>query len=227
MLRKKPTIPADLPLAGAPGFTDRGYRPLPVRPRNRPSDDGRHAMTRHYYISDNLDELERLEAELEASGIATEQIHVLSEKDAETGQRHLHEVSPFMKKDVVRSGRVGLLVGLVLAIVAVAFAYASGWTETAAGWIPVIFLGAMLCAFCLWEGSFFGLQRTNRAFRPFEERLHQGQHLFFVDVKNAQEPILVNVVSPHPRLQDAGTGPAVSPLLLGWQQRWRQFRRMV
>lgn len=140
-------------------------------------------MNRHYYISDNLDELERLEAELEASGIATEQIHVLSEKDAETGQRHLHEVSPFMKKDVVRSGRVGLLVGLVLAIVAVAFAYASGWTETAAGWIPVIFLGAMLCAFCLWEGSFFGLQRTNRAFRPFEERLHQGQHLFFVDVK--------------------------------------------
>lgn len=164
-------------------------------------------MNRHYYISDNLDELERLEAELEASGIATEQIHVLSEKDAETGQRHLHEVSPFMKKDVVRSGRVGLLVGLVLAIVAVAFAYASGWTETAAGWIPVIFLGAMLCAFCLWEGSFFGLQRTNRAFRPFEERLHQGQHLFFVDVKNAQEPILVNVVSHHPRLQDAGTGP--------------------
>ncbi|HEP8722076.1 TPA: magnesium transporter, partial [Pseudomonas aeruginosa] len=169
MLRKKPTIPADLPLAGAPGFTDRGYRPLPVRPRNRPSDDGRHAMNRHYYISDNLDELERLEAELEASGIATEQIHVLSEKDAKTGQRHLHEVSPFMKKDLVRSGRVGLLVGLVLAIVAVAFAYASGWTETAAGWIPVIFLGAVLCAFCLWEGSFFGLQRTNRAFRPFEE----------------------------------------------------------
>lgn len=115
-----------------------------------------------------------------------------------------------MKKDVVRSGRVGLLVGLVLAIVAVAFAYASGWTETAAGWIPVIFLGAMLCAFCLWEGSFFGLQRTNRAFRPFEERLHQGQHLFFVDVKNAQEPILVNVVSHHPRLQDAGTGRGLS-----------------
>ena len=59
-------------------------------------------------------------------------------------------------------------------------------------------------------GSFFGLQRTNRAFRPFEERLHQGQHLFFVDVKNAQEPILVNVVSHHPRLQDAGTGPGLS-----------------
>ncbi|ABR85985.1 MULTISPECIES: hypothetical protein [Pseudomonas aeruginosa group] len=184
-------------------------------------------MKRHYYISDNLDELERLEAELEASGIATEQIHVLSDEDAEAGRHHLHEVSPFMKKDVVRSGRVGLLIGLALAIVAVAAAYASGWTETAAGWIPVLFLGAVLCAFCLWEGSFFGLQRPNSAFRPFEERLRQGQHLFFVDVKSAQEPILANVVSHHPRLQDAGTGSAASPLLTGWQQRWRQFRRMV
>ena len=171
-------------------------------------------MNRHYYISDNLDELERLEAELEASGIATEQIHVLSERTRRPASA-ICTKSPFMKKDVVRSGRVGLLVGLVLAIVAVAFAYASGWTETAAGWIPVIFLGAVLCAFCLWEGSFFGLQRTNRAFRPFEERLHQGQHLFFVDVKNAQEPILVNVVSHHPRLQDAGTGPAVSRCCAG------------
>ncbi|MBW6264051.1 magnesium transporter, partial [Pseudomonas aeruginosa] len=37
----------------------------------------------------------------------------------------------------------------------------------------------------------------------------------------------VTVVSHHPRLQAAGTGPAVSPLRLGWQQRWRWCRRMV
>lgn len=79
-----------------------------------------------------------------------------------------------MKKDVVRSGRVGLLVGLVLAIVAVAFAYASGWTETAAGWIPVIFLGAVLCAFCLWEGSFFGLQRTSAPSAPSKNACTRG-----------------------------------------------------
>lgn len=29
-------------------------------------------MNRHYYISDNLDDLEKLESELEAGGIATE-----------------------------------------------------------------------------------------------------------------------------------------------------------
>ncbi|MFH7125906.1 hypothetical protein ACHWUR_00475 [Klebsiella pneumoniae] len=43
-------------------------------------------------------------------------------------------------------------------------------------------------------------------------------------MKNAR-PITVNVVSHH----RAGTPlqPRRSPLLLGWQQRWRQFRRMV
>ncbi len=44
-------------------------------------------MNRHYYISDTLDELELLERELETSGIPTEQIHVLSEQDAEL-ERH-------------------------------------------------------------------------------------------------------------------------------------------
>ena len=34
-------------------------------------------MNRHYYISDNLNDLETVEYELEASGINSEQIHVL------------------------------------------------------------------------------------------------------------------------------------------------------
>ena len=49
-------------------------------------------MNRHYYISDNLDELERVEQELEAQGISTEQIHVLSERDAEVEHHQLHDV---------------------------------------------------------------------------------------------------------------------------------------
>ena len=46
-------------------------------------------MLRHYFVSDNLDELEQFEEHLEAAGIATPQIHVLSSDDAEV-QRHAH-----------------------------------------------------------------------------------------------------------------------------------------
>ena len=220
MLRKKPTIPADLPLAGAPGFTDR-VSTFACSPGNRPSDDGRHAMNRHYYISDNLDE----------PGTAR----------SRTGsQRHRHRADPRPQRkgrgdrpaplhevSVREEGcgplrRVGCW-GPSPAIVAVAFAYASGWTETAAGWIPVIFLGAMLCAFCLGRQLLLGLQRTNRAFRPFEERLHQHPVLRRRTPRSRSWSTWSATTracrTPAPALR--------SPLLLGWQQRWRQFRRMV
>ena len=38
-------------------------------------------MLRHYFISDSLDDLEKFEDELEARGVATQQIHVLSLDD--------------------------------------------------------------------------------------------------------------------------------------------------
>ncbi len=184
-------------------------------------------MNRYFYISDNLDELERLEGELEARGISTEQIHVLSERDAEVEQHQLHDVSSFMKQDVVHSGQIGSLIGIALAALAVLTAWLNDWTETAAGWIPFLFLAAALIGFSIWEGSLFGLQKPNSAFQRFADSLHQGKHLFFVDVKPGQEPILSQVVAYHPDLQLAGTGHATPDWAVALQQRWHQLRRMI
>ena len=41
-------------------------------------------MRRHFYISNNLDELENVEKELESHGISTPHIHVLSLNDGAT-----------------------------------------------------------------------------------------------------------------------------------------------
>jgi len=50
-------------------------------------------MLRHYFISDNLDDLEVFEEQLESAGVSTAQIHVLSRNDAEVGHHHhLREV---------------------------------------------------------------------------------------------------------------------------------------
>ena len=55
-------------------------------------------MKRYYFISDDLDDLEAIETQLEAQGISTPQIHVLSEKDAEVESHHLHDVNSLMKQ---------------------------------------------------------------------------------------------------------------------------------
>ncbi|MBC9249952.1 NAD/FAD-utilizing enzyme apparently involved in cell division [Pseudomonas alcaligenes] len=184
-------------------------------------------MNRHFYISDNLDELEQLESELEASGISTEQIHVLSEQDAEVEHHHLHDVSSFMKQDVVHSGQIGSLIGIALAALVLLTAWLNGWSDTPAGWVPFIFLAVVMIGFSVWEGSLFGLQQPNNAFRRFTERLHEGKHLFFVDVKPTQEPILNHIVAHHPRLEIAGIGNATPDWAMAVQQRWHQFRRLI
>ena len=58
-------------------------------------------MLRHYFISDSLDDLDVFEEQLEAAGVSSSQIHVLSRADAEVEHnQHLHEVQSFMKNDM-------------------------------------------------------------------------------------------------------------------------------
>ena len=58
-------------------------------------------MLRHYYVSDDLDELEIVERELEAEGFTEPQIHVLSLDDCHVEQHHLHEVESLLKQDAM------------------------------------------------------------------------------------------------------------------------------
>lgn len=165
-------------------------------------------MNRHYYISDNLNDLESVEYELEASGINSEQIHVLSQNVADVEQHHLHEVNSLMEQDAVHSGEIGAVIGLPLAALVLVGAYWMGWTESAAGWMPFIFLSIVILGFCIWEGGFFGFQVPNTHFRNFKQLVTEGKHIFFVDVEPNQESVLDQVIKQHPKLTIAGTGAA-------------------
>jgi hypothetical protein len=184
-------------------------------------------MNRHYYISDNLNDLEIVEYELEASGINSEQIHVLSEKVADVVEHHLHEVNSLMKQDAVHSGEIGAVVGAPLAVLVLGGAYWMGWTESPAGWVPFIFLAIVVFGFCIWEGGLFGIQVPNAHFRNFKQTVEEGKHIFFVDVEPAQESVLDRVIEHHPTLKVAGTGAAAPHWTVAWQHKWHQFKRVI
>ncbi len=184
-------------------------------------------MNRHYYISNNLDDLEQIEHELEASGIATEQIHVLSEQDAAIEGHHVHSVPSVLKTDVVNSGRRGLYIGLALALLVLLVAYFTGWTDSPAGWVPFIFLALVLLGFSTWEGGLLGIQTPNQYFRRLQDRLRAGEHVFFVDVESSQEPLLERIIQQHPHLQPAGIGQARPYWVIAGQQTWNRVRKMI
>jgi hypothetical protein len=178
------------------------------------------SMLRHYFISNNLDDLEVFEEQLEAAGVSTPQIHVLSRKDAEVqNHRHLHEVQSVMKLDIVRSTERGAVVGLCAFVLVLSGVYLSGWTETAAGWMPFIFLAFVLLGFSAWMGGLIGIEKPNHKFIRFEKALSEGKHVFFVDLEPRQEAILEKLLKTHPQVELAGTGSSAPHWLIALQQR--------
>jgi hypothetical protein len=182
-------------------------------------------MLRHYFISDSLDDLEVFEEQLEAAGVSSSQIHVLSRADAEVEHHHhLHEVQSFMKNDIVHSTIRGAVVGLCAFVLVLAIAYFAGWTESAVGWMPFIFLAVVMLGFCTWEGGLRGIQEPNHDFARFEQALRDGKHIFFMDLEPHQEVILEEVLKSHPQVELAGTGSSAPHWIIALQQKGVMIR---
>jgi hypothetical protein len=181
-------------------------------------------MTRHFFISADLDDLERLEEDLEGAGVVTPQIHLLTLDDSGAeNHHHLHKVTSLMKKDVIHSTIVGAAIGLCMSILVLVIVYAVGWTETPAGWLPFIFLAIIVLGFCTWEGGLFGIETPNLHFKRFSEALKGGKHVFFVDLEPKQGKILKDVVKKHSTVEAAGTGHAAPHWIVFWQHRLKHF----
>lgn len=170
-------------------------------------------MKRHYFISDDLDDLEAVERQLEDKGVTTPQIHVLSNDDTGLDEHHLHKVQGVLKRDVVHGTELGALVGVLGAVAILTLAWVTGLAETYT-WVPPIFLSIIVLGFCTWEGGLIGIGEPNVHFRRFQDDLAAGKHILFVDLDPAQEPILQQVVAEHPKLQSAGEGESTPKIVV-------------
>ncbi|NQZ82264.1 MAG: NAD/FAD-utilizing enzyme [Colwellia sp.] len=184
-------------------------------------------MIRHFYVSDDIEELEKVERELESKGFTEPQIHVLSDNDAEVETHHLHEVESVLKQDVVHSTEVGSVVGIIAASVTLIFVYLMGWTNSEVGWMPFIFLAIVILGFCTWEGGFIGIQRPNVNFERFQELIKKGKHVLFVDVDPNQEPTIAEVMKNHPNLEMAGVGEATPHWVVRAQDKFHNFMKSM
>ncbi len=181
-------------------------------------------LTRHFFISDDLDDLERLEQYLERDGVVTPQIHALSLNDGDADRhQNLNKVASLMRRDLIHSTLIGAAVGLCASIIALLVAYLAGWTATAAGWIPFIFLAIILLGFFTWQGGLRGIDTPNVGFQRFEQALEAGRHVFFVDLEPHQASVLKRALSAHPTVEAAGTGRAARHWMVFWQHRVRRF----
>ena len=176
-------------------------------------------MKRHYYISDDLDDLELIEQQLEGAGVTTPEIRVLSEDDDGIRAHHLGEVEAVLRRDVVHGTKRGAVVGVLAAALVLFVAWITGITETTT-WVPPIFLSVIILGFCIWEGGLIGMQVPHTDFVRFKESLDNGKHVLAVDVSPNQEQILQKVTGEHPKLVPAGEGDGAPGWLLSARLRF-------
>ena len=180
-------------------------------------------MKRHYFISNNLDDLDSIEVELERRGINKPQIHVLSKDDAGIeNHAHLHNIEAVFKQDVVRGTIFGAIFGLLAASVVMAIAYFTTLPETFT-WMPFYFLSVVMFGFITWSGGFYGIQTPHKDFRRFQKDLDNGKHVFIVDVDPSQEDIMKQIELDHPQLVEAGTGTATPRWIVMGQQNFKDI----
>ncbi len=183
---------------------------------------------RYYFISDDLDDLEQVEAELIAKGVDAPQIHVLSRDNAEV-QRHdqLTGVTSLMKRDLVHSALIGAGLGLVLAISILIIARLAGWTSGPAGWMPFVFLAVALFGSMAWLGGLRGIQSPNHHFKQFQSVLDDGRHVFFIDLEPVGKTVLDSICARHPGLESAGVGRPTPSWVLAFisaTEKWWYWR---
>jgi hypothetical protein len=183
-------------------------------------------MKRHYFVSDDLDDLAKIDRDLQAAGISKPQIHILSNDDAGVTLKQLNEVEAVLKKDVVHGTELGALVGAVGAVAILLLFWLTGLTETYS-WVPPIFLAIVVLGFCTWEGGLIGIQEPHVDFRQFQQELRQGHHILLIDVSTEHEPALQRVVGGHPQLKTAGEGEATPGWVIGAQQKWSRFMELA
>ncbi len=180
-------------------------------------------MKRHYFISDDLDDLEQIEEELESRGINKPQIHVLSKDDTAVAKhRHLHSIEAVFKQDVVHGTQVGAVLGVIAAALVIAIGFLSKLPESYT-WMPFYFLAIVMFGFVTWSGGFYGIQTPHKDFRRFQKDLNNGKHIFIVDVDPSQEDVVQQIKAKHPHLSDAGTGSATPRWVVMGQQNFKNI----
>jgi len=184
-----------------------GYTQTPgVVPERGPT------VQRYYFLDDDLDDLENISSELQAAGIPGEQIYVLTEKDSEVDRRSFNHVWSVLKRDTVHSAVIGSLIGVGLAALLLAGAWAGNLAETYT-WTPFVFLAIVVLGFCTWEGGLWGIQEPHYEFGKFQSELKNGRHLLLVEANGVEADTLETVRKSHPGLTPAGQGKAVPRFL--------------
>jgi hypothetical protein len=154
------------------------------------------AMKRLYYLTRDLDAVDRISRTLHEAGISDWNFHVLSKDKAGLTTHRIHSTTPLHERDIIHSSEQGAIIGALLGVCVAFILIATGVLSAT----PMGYLGAAVLAFVIfmhgvWAGGFAGIQRENYKIRQFHNELEEGQYLLMIDVARRDEQTIAKLMS--------------------------------
>ncbi len=151
-------------------------------------------MRRLYYLADNLDIVDEIAKILQRAGISDWNFHVLSKDDAGLYTHHLHSATPLHRRDVIRTGERGALLGFGVGLLAAIFSMLL--LELSPVHSMVVFGIAVVLPtlFGAWAGGLVGLSLENHKVARFHRDIEAGRALLMIDVEPAHETRIQNLM---------------------------------
>jgi len=161
-------------------------------------------MKRLYYLSNNIDVVEKLSGKLHQKGITDWNFHVMGKDKADMVRHHVHTTTPLHELDIVRSGERGVLAGFLVGLLLTcyvalftSFGASMGLIAQAASVVLFVMFGA-------WVGGLVGVSTENYKIRRFHSAIDAGNFLIMVDVKQDQRRDVEDVIDMFHDIQRAG-----------------------
>ncbi|WP_370278376.1 hypothetical protein [Pontibacterium sp.] len=168
-------------------------------------------MKQHYYLTDDINSVEKIAEDLHTIDIDDDHIHVVGLDTDAIEEHHLHTARVIDETDIVRSSERGLLVGLVFGVLfAVLGSMFTPFGIEVSG-PSLVMITVFIVGLCTYWGGIIGTYFENYRISSFREAIQQGKYLLMVDTEAGQEsPLRSMMGKQHPEAKWMGKDSTIA-----------------
>ena len=163
-------------------------------------------MKRLYFLAADLVSTEAIAKDIHKAGITDYNFHVLGKDEQGLKQHRIHQASPLIRLDILHSGEIGALAGLVVGFFTAGIFMKS--MEGLADFGLWQFFAVMLFVtmFGTWVGGIAGVSHENYKLSGFHNDIELGKFLVMVDVDKRLEKVVDGIMANHTSVVKEGYG---------------------
>jgi hypothetical protein len=162
-------------------------------------------MKRYYYLSNSIDDTEKVHQNLIKKGFLLEHIKVYGVEDKIAQVKNFNPILSIFKSDIIHYIMRGFIIGFVLTILS--SMVAAYFIEDVLSLLPFFILfGVMFTGFISWEAGLIGLHKTNYKLVPLIKFVNKSNHLVIFDIKDSQTKTLFDTLKYFKNIKAVAVG---------------------